>query len=331
MKNYKRILAIVFVLTLLAGLCACGAKASLTGAAFQTTKSYDMAAAADTAMEEPAMPEAEAIMEEAGFGMTGESAEVSEDAPAEDLASKIIYSANICLQTKEFDRTIAALEQSVAAIGGFIENSNVSGDVNYLSDGSTETVNRYAYYTVRIPCDQFKSFVSQSAALGNVTSLYKNADNVTSAYSDYEARLASLKTEQTRLLELLEKAESVDAIITIEDRLSDVRYEIDSIEQNLRNLDRRISYSSVSLNIDEVAVYTPTASVRRTFGERIGDAFRDGWSGFSRGVQDFAVWFIGALPVLLLLAVIAAAVIVIVRRSRKKSRARKESEQEQQK
>lgn len=314
MKNYKRILAMIFVLALLAGLCACGgnSQSALKGAAFDTA-----------AVTAEAAPMEEMVMaQENGYGFAeAEEFEAPAEQPLEqqaDFSSKIIYSANVSLQTKEFDKVISALEQSVKDVGGFIENSSVDGSVQYLSDGTTETVDRYAYYTVRIPCEQFEAFLNRSQTLGNVTSLNKNAENVTSTYSDYEARLASLKTEQTRLLELLAKAENVDAIITIEQRLSEVRYETDSIEQNLRNLDRQITYSTVTLNVSEVAVYTPTASKQRTFGERFADAFRDGWRDFGYFMQDLAVWLIGALPALILIAVIVVAAVWIIRRAKRK-------------
>ena len=50
---------------------------------------------------------------------------------------------------------VAALENQVQKIGGFVESHNVTGDTQYNADGTTTVVNRWAYYTVRIPCDHF--------------------------------------------------------------------------------------------------------------------------------------------------------------------------------
>ena len=47
-------------------------------------------------------------------------------------------------------------------IGGFVESSNVTGDTQYNADGTTTVVNRWAYYTVRIPCDHFESFLHET-------------------------------------------------------------------------------------------------------------------------------------------------------------------------
>ena len=55
---------------------------------------------------------------------------------------------------------------------------------------------------------------------------------------------------------MLSKSEDVETLIALEQRLSDVRYEIESIERSLRNYDMQIRYSTVELDLREVEVYT---------------------------------------------------------------------------
>ena len=223
------------------------------------------------------------------------------------------------LQTTAFDETLAALEATVAEIGGFVESSSVSGNTRTYADGTTAVVDRWAYYTVRIPANQFKSFLSAAGDLGNVTNISRDAQNVTSQYTDYEARLESLNIQEERLLAMLEESGDLESLITLESRLSEVRYEIESIERNLRNLDQKLAYSTVNLDICEVEVYTPVASAQRTFGEKLSDAFADGWNSFVGFCGDFVLWFASALPGLVLFAaVVAAAVLVILRIARRR-------------
>ena len=240
-----------------------------------------------------------------------------------DYTAKIIYTASVSIETTEFDKAVAALENQVQKIGGFVESSNVTGDTRYNSDGTTTVVNRWAYYTVRIPCDHFESFLHETEGFGNVTSTSRDAQNVTSAYTDYEARLSSLNTQEERLLDMLAKSEDVETLIALEQRLSDVRYEIESIERNLRNYDMQIKYSTVNLDLREVEVYTPTVPVRRTFSQKLADSLSDGWNGFTRGIQNVILGLASALPALILLAVITAAVIVCIKKARKKRKAKK--------
>ena len=283
------------------------------------------AAAAETPMEAPAEPEEEFTYDtvattEAGSG----AAETPEpDDSVADYTAKIIYTASVSIETTEFDKAVAALENQVQKIGGFVESSNVTGDTQYNSDGTTTVVNRWAYYTVRIPCEQFEAFLHETEGFGNVISTSRDAQNVTSAYTDYEARLSSLNTQEERLLDMLSKSEDVETLIALEQRLSDVRYEIESIERNLRNYDMQIKYSTVNLDLREVEVYTPTVPVRRTFSQKLANSLSDGWNGFTRGIQNVILGLASALPALILLAVITAAVIVCIKKARKKRKAKK--------
>ena len=320
------LLAALLALTIFTG-CAASTNSMAADSAPQTPgasyNSKSEAAAAEMPMEEPAAAE-EFAYDTVATTEAGGGAETPEpDDSVADYTAKIIYTASVSIETTEFDKAVAALENQVQKIGGFVESSNVTGDTQYNSDGTTTVVNRWAYYTVRIPCDHFESFLHETEGFGNVTSTSRDAQNVTSAYTDYEARLSSLNTQEERLLDMLAKSEDVETLIALEQRLSDVRYEIESIERNLRNYDMQIKYSTVNLDLREVEVYTPTVSVRRTFGQKLADSLSDGWNGFTRGIQNVILGLASALPALILLAVIIAAVIVCIKKARKKRKAKK--------
>lgn len=327
------LLAALLALTIFTG-CAASTKSMAADSAPQTPgasyNSKSEAAAAEMPMEEPASAEEFVEAEEFAYDTVatteagGGAAETPEpDDSVADYTAKIIYTASVSIETTEFDKAVAALENQVQKIGGFVESSNVTGDTQYNADGTTTVVNRWAYYTVRIPCDHFESFLHETEGFGNVTSTSRDAQNVTSAYTDYEARLSSLNTQEERLLDMLAKSEDVETLIALEQRLSDVRYEIESIERNLRNYDMQIKYSTVNLDLREVEVYTPTVPVRRTFGQKLADSLSDGWNGFTRGIQNVILGLASALPALILLAVITAAVIVCIKKARKKRKAKK--------
>ena len=334
MKKNTRLLAVLLALGLLAlSLTACAASSKYVA---ETTASVSNSAAYDSApMEEPAPTTQETAefeemkSEDGALSMTTEVTQ--DDAPeaaSTDVASKIIYSADLSAQTTDFDAAISKLDAQIASFGGFIERSDINGDTRYNDDGTTSVINRWAYYTVRIPCGQFESFLHETEGFGNVTSTSRDAQNVTSAYTDYEARLSSLNTQEERLLDMLSKSEDVETLIALEQRLSDVRYEIESIERSLRNYDMQIKYSTVELDLREVEVYTPTVPVRRTFSQKLSDSLSDGWTGFTRGVQNIILGLASALPALILLAVIVIVVIVLVKNARKKRRAKFAAQQE---
>ncbi len=335
-----RLLALLLALVLTCGLAACAAGRASAPAASQSfdsnaSSNYKSETASDSApMEEPMASEEswDSAFSTESYDGASETTDAAEDVPAESLADKMIYSANLDIQTTEYDAAVAALEASVTDFGGFVEQSNTYGDIRYNDDGTSRVVNRIADYTVRIPAERFREFLAQAGGLGNVLSCNRYAENVTPQYTDYEARLSSLNTQEERLLSMLEKAEDVESLIALEERLADVRYEIESIERNLRNLDRRIAYSSVTISLREVEIYTPTKAVQRTFGEKLHDALTDGWSSFTRGFQYFLIDLVYALPGLILFLLIAgaavfAAVKVVRKRRAKKAAAKAAAEQ----
>ena len=327
------LLAALLVLIFLSS-CAAGKNASMTPAAADFAYAEDDSYTRDAPAEEPQAeaPMANEYKAEIGGAMGEMSFDDTEEAPtgspesqgsAADITEKIIYSAYVSIETTDFDASVSRLEQKIRSLGGFVENSNVSGDTRWNKDGTTSVVNRWAYYTFRIPAEKFEYFLQLTHTYGNVLSTSRSAQNVTSSYTDFEARLSSLNTQEERLLDMLSKSTEVETLIALEQRLSDVRYEIESIERNLRNYDAQIRYSTIDLSIREVELYTPTVPIRRSFGEKLEIALSDGWTQFMRGTQNLLLGLAACLPALILLLVLAAAVIICIRIRIKKRKAKK--------
>ena len=79
-------------------------------------------------------------------------------------------------------------------------------------------------------------------------------------------------------MEMMAIAETVEDIIAIEDKLSDIRYRIDSLQTSLNNWDRRVSYSTLHLSLEEVREYT-TDEKKISYGQELWNAFTDAIEG----------------------------------------------------
>ena len=316
----KRIFAIIFSILMLLSLCACGAKSANSA----LREDYYVSSPAEAPMPEPEMAADEAG---GGFAMNGMKAEdaPSADEPQKDTLQpeKIIYSADATVETTEFEQTLEKLQALVQQYGGFIESSSINGS-NYYSQARGYSNSRSAYYTIRIPSARFTDLMGSLSTLGNVPYTHSYTENITARYYDVQARLTAYQTQEQRLLEMMEKAETVSDIIVIEDRLTELRYQIESLQSSLNNWDRQVNYSTVNVNVSEVTVYTPEATL--TYGQRLGLAVRNGLKGTAEFFSEFLLWFLEALPALVILAALIVLVIVIVRKTRKKRRARKAAE-----
>ena len=158
--------------------------------------------------------------------------------------------------------------------------------------------------------------MSSLSTLGNIPYSYTYTENISAQYYDTQARMENYLAQEKRLNELLEKAENVTEVIEIERELTEVRYKIESLQGTLKNWDRQVSYSTINLNVSEVVEYTPSES--RSFGQKLADAFKNGWKVF----LDFLLVLAEALPVILFIILIAAAIVVIAVKARKKRKAK---------
>ena len=232
---------------------------------------------------------------------------------AEGLAEKIIYSVNADIETMKFDDTVAMVNALLARYGAFIESSSIRGK-NYASSYGGWNEYRYAKFALRVPKEQLDAMTANLDSLGNVTNLSTNAENITAQFLDTESRLNSLKIQEERLLDMLRKAEDIPDLIAIEERLAEVRYQIESITSLLRNWQNQVDYSYLTLSISEVEEFTEITELHRTYWQQIGDGFMATLQGVGRFFMNFFKWLIVAAPVLIILAIIAVVVLLITRR-----------------
>ena len=322
----KRIIPIALVFLLAVAMAfGCSGKA----AAPENGVYYSSQAKADYAYDEPEAP-MEMADTDTAYGYEGNTAA----APASNLSTalsnrKIIRNADISVETLVFDTFVEQLTGSVEGFGGYIESSSV-GTRSYRSDHPL----RYARYTVRIPADRLDEFLNTVSGLGNVTSVSTGLRDVTTNYVDSEKHLEALRTEQTALLEILSKATTVEDIITVQDRLTYVSYEIESYEAILRTYDDQIALSSVSLNVNEVERETPV--VEETFGEEVSRRFQESLEDVGNGFKNFGAWLFGNAPeIIVVLVIIGIQVLIVilivkgikrrVRKNREKKNAEKQS------
>ena len=230
------------------------------------------------------------------------SGEVESSEAQQTSSAKIIYTANLSLESKDYDAAVAALNTALSDADGYMESSNES-----TYSGSSRTLS----LTLRIPQDNYQGFLSAAAAAGNLVNKSEQADDVTSQYIDLEARISNLTAQRTRLQELQASAETLSDLLDIESSLNDVQYQLESYQNQLDWYSQQVECCTVYVSLSEVKEYTPT---EEGFGERILSSFQNGWSNFVAGLQQLVVWVILAWPVLVLLAILAVGILLWRRR-----------------
>lgn len=234
-----------------------------------------------------------------------------------DPDAKIIRTADMTIQTTEFDQSMAALAVLTEKLGGYYESARVDGGGYY-----DRYANRTADYVVRIPKENFTAFRDKVGEVGHLYSILESVDDVGEIYYDTEARLATLETKRDRLLSLLEKAELMEDIISLENALAEVQYEIDMHTTTLRKYDSLIDYSTFNIYLVEVVKVSNEPTVQDGFFTKLGAAFMAGLEGLGEGLQSFALWLARNIISLIILAVIVVVAVKVILRCRKKRRSR---------
>ena len=310
MCRRKQWMTAVLLATLTAVLTACGSAKSSADTASVAT--YDT----EAAMVEDTDYFSDGTYDEVTYDAGESGTEVTEEVAATER--KLIKNVSLDVETENYDSLIQTVESQVQQLGGYIEsrysNNRQYGNPDYYAD------NRYTSMTIRIPKEKLDTFLQTMGEESNIVSQSESVTDVTLQYVDLESHKKALVTEQDRLLELLEQAETVEDIMTIESRLSDVRYQIESMESQLRTYDNQVDYSTVNLSIDEVEQYTPSPDI--SAGEKMKQGFVDSLKAVGNGFYQFFIWFVIHIPYLVVWGIMIAVIALIIRILIKRNNAR---------
>ncbi|MFT7613158.1 MAG: hypothetical protein ACI9J3_002128 [Parvicellaceae bacterium] len=215
---------------------------------------------------------------------------------------KIIKSGSVEFQTDSLTNTKSRIDQIVKELNGY-----------YSSEDETHyTYKDQLYLTIRVPAKNFEALINKiGEGVDHFDSKNISAQDVTEEFIDLSARVKTKKETEQRYRDLLQKANTVSEILEIEEQISYLRADIESLEGRLKYLNNRVGFSSL---IVTCYVEIP-GGPRQGYAHKFGNGFENGWDGF-------VLFFVG-LTNLWPFLIIGIIVWFFVRRAIKKRRARK--------
>jgi len=233
--------------------------------------------------------------------LTGRSAANSTSAPREAAGSSDSLSANFPNAERKLVRT--------ATIRIRVENLSAADDAvtallkkydGYAASTNIEENSRY--YSLRVPAKFYDIFLAETGSMGRLINRFENTEDVTLRYYDLEGRLANKKELQKTFQSYLGKAKTIEEILSVEARLSELQYDIEGTGIQLRNLANQVDYATIDLSLRGPATSSPNRGL--TFGERVKQLF-GGFGGFLSAVaMILLVIVIYGIPILLLLGLL---------------------------
>lgn len=198
---------------------------------------------------------------------------------------KIITSGQVALTVKVYDPFYKALEQQLQQVGGYVSNLEATRD-----SGSV----RWATITIRIPPARTNLMVSWLREQGMIQTENIKAEDVSEEYYDIQARLQNAKRLEARLLDMVQKnTGKLEDLILLEEKLGEVRENIEQMEGRIRNMDRLISLATLTLNVQ---VQSSTTVVTPTFVSRALHAWKHSLKSLKEVSQSGLLVLIAILP-----------------------------------
>lgn len=230
------------------------------------------------------------------------------DGPPAPLERKIIYTSQIEVLVADMasaQQKLDALIQSVKEAGGYLARQELS---------ARNGTYRNCTWTVRVPLAKFDHFVTEAEGLGKLWRHSREAQDVTDAYADLDARLRNKQSSEVRLLSHLQKTGELKDTLEVERELSRVRGEIEQLQGQLNLLKNKTDLATVTVTLYERETYAPlsdpdfSSQVYRTF-----DASRQAMLLCGK-VLVLAI--VALSPWLLIVGIVISPALLILRRRR---------------
>lgn len=224
------------------------------------------------------------------------------------LEEKLVYHCNLNIETLDYPAAITSIKETISKYGGVIqsESESDSGHDWYYADYRKTGGTMHNYLEVRIPSKDYENFLSELDGIGKIISKSTSVDNISQKYYDTTAQIEALQIQEKNLLAMLEKCETIEDMITVEQRLSEVQYELNTLQTDRRYMDMDVAYSYVNINVSEVMEYRQDSEPirRNTFVDRLKNTILSTGRGFLYFLEGLLFLVIHLAPYVLIIVLI---------------------------
>jgi len=182
---------------------------------------------------------------------------------------------SITVSAGSFDSKLADVQALVERQGGFISGTDAQADPG--ANGQIRT----GVISFMVPAAKFNDTLIQLGAMGKVVGNHATGSDVSAQYVDLQARLVNEEAQRDAMLALLQRAQSVQDIIAVQNQLGQITGQIEQLKGQILYIDHNTAYSAVTVNFMEVGAPVQATS-------------QDNW-GFASALSDAAHNFVTTL------------------------------------
>jgi Domain of unknown function (DUF4349) len=228
------------------------------------------------------------------------------------------------LTSAQFRAGVAQATQLPGSVGGFVQSSQVSGGAP-IDDKRNEP--RFAVVVMRVPSVRFDDVRGRLGGLGKLTSENISGEEVSAQLVDMQARMTSLLLQEEAYKKLFNAATKIQDIITVQERLTEVRTQIEQISAQKANLGNQVAMSTITLNLQEKnnaddAATKPTAKKEKGFSDQVSQSWKNGTKALGNVLTALVVVFVALAPFIPLMLIGGLLGLYLLRRIRRADAAR---------
>lgn len=230
----------------------------------------------------------------------------------------LVYSGSINIETTDFDNSLSSLRKLITSNDGFIETEQ-------LTNRGGKNTSRTYIGTVRVPSKNYSAFMQSSQGVGTVTSQNSNALNLSQEYSESAKALEIYEAKQARYIEQIKTIKDEQALIQLEDRLTDIQVTIARLKTRMREIETDVAYSTIDISLTEVKLIDSSIddTQNSSFSARLKNAFKESADNFLEFCEDALFGLIAILPgllvIVLMLFILKAVIKAVIKYIKKKA------------
>ena len=210
-----------------------------------------------------------------------------------DWDKKIIKTATLKLEVKDFKNYNDIIHQTIKQFGGYIAQEEQNATEEKL-----QTV-----MVIKVPVEQFETVMNQLPGSDNKVLERKiTSEDVTGEVVDTRLRLEAKKGMRLKYLEFLKQSKNMEEVLQVQNEINNIQEEMESAAGRVTFLSHQSAYSTINFTFYQpINGYKPVDGTP-SFFTRVSEAFNTG-----------ATWienlFIGLLSIWPLLIIVVAIYI----------------------
>ena len=181
---------------------------------------------------------------------------------------KIIKTALLNLEVKDYTGYYSSLREKIKNIGGYIAQEEQRQSAYKIENT----------LVIKVPVEQFDNALVQLTDKAEKLNEKKiTSQDVSAEYIDTRSRMESKKQVRQQYIALLKQAKNMEDILNVQSEINSIQEEIEAAAGRVEYLGHSSAYSTINLTYYQVLNSSASDIDKPSFGTRISAAFKTGW------------------------------------------------------